>query len=98
MDKMNSIKNVTAFTLLELLVVIALLGVFSAIAYPNISNWITDREVRSEAYEFVAEINQVKSKVMSGEYALGMVHFTTPNFLNSWNFLRESLVIMNASK
>ena len=49
--------KIKAFTLLELLVVIALLGVFSAIAYPNISNWITDREVKSEAYEFVAEIN-----------------------------------------
>ena len=77
---MNSIIKVKAFTLLELLVVLAVLGVFSAIAYPNISNWITDREVRAEAYEFVAEINQIKSKVMSGEYALGMVHFSTPNF------------------
>ena len=47
-------KKIKAFTLLELLVVLAILGVFSAIAYPNISNWITDREVRSEAYEFVA--------------------------------------------
>ena len=29
-----------AFTILELLVVLAVIGVFSAIAYPNISNWI----------------------------------------------------------
>ena len=72
--------KVKAFTILELLVVLAVLGVFTAIAYPNISNWITDREVRSEAYEFVAQINQMKSKVTSGEYALAMVHFTTPNF------------------
>lgn len=69
-----------AFTILELLVVLAVLGVFTAIAYPNISNWITDREVKSEAYEFVAQINQMKSKVTSGEYALAMVDFTTPNF------------------
>ena len=55
-------KKIRGFTLLELLVVLAVLGVFSVIAYPNISNWITDREVRSEAYEFVAEINQIKSK------------------------------------
>ena len=52
-----------AFTILELLVVLAIIGVFSVVAYPNISNWITDREVKSEAYEFVAEINQIKSKV-----------------------------------
>ena len=29
-----------AFTILELLVVLAVIGVFSGIAYPNISNWI----------------------------------------------------------
>ena len=74
------VKKIKAFTLLELLVVLAVLGVFTAIAYPNISNWISDREVRSETYEFVAQINQMKSKVTSGEYALAMVHFTTPNF------------------
>jgi len=38
-------KKIKAFTILELLVVLAVLGVFSAIAYPNISSWITDREV-----------------------------------------------------
>ena len=68
-----------AFTILELLVVLAVLGVFTAIAYPNISNWITDREVRSEAYEFVAQINQMKSKVTSGEYALARVDFDHPS-------------------
>ena len=73
-------KTVKAFTLLELLVVIAILGVFTVIAYPNISKWITDREVKKEVYDFVAEINQMKAKVTSGEYALAMVHFTTPNF------------------
>ena len=35
-----------AFTILELLVVLAVIGVFSAIAYPNISSWIADRKVK----------------------------------------------------
>ena len=65
-----------AFTILELLVVLAVIGVFSAIAYPNILSWITDRKVRSETYKFVAEIEQMKSKVTSGEYALAMGWFT----------------------
>ena len=73
-------KIAKGFTLLELLVVIAILGVFTAIAYPNITKWITDREVKKEVYDFVAEINEMKSKVSNGEYALAMVHFTTPNF------------------
>ena len=73
-------KIAKGFTLLELLVVIAILGVFTAIAFPNVTKWITDREVKKEVYDFVAEINEMKSKVSNGEYALAMVHFTTPNF------------------
>ena len=76
-------KKAKAFTILELLVVIAILGIFTVVAYPNISKWITDREVKSETYKFVGEINSMKAKVTSGEYALGMIHFTTPNFQNA---------------
>ena len=35
-----------AFTILELLVVLAVIGVYSVVAYPKISNWITDRNVK----------------------------------------------------
>ena len=69
-------KTIKAFTLLELLVVIAILGVFTVIAFPNVTKWITDREVKKEVYDFVAEINEMKSKVSNGKYALAMVHFT----------------------
>ena len=73
-------KIAKGFTLLELLVVIAILGVFTVIAFPNVTKWITDREVKKEVYDFVAEINEMKSKVTSGEYALAMVRFTSANF------------------
>ena len=43
MIKKNQIRG---FTILELLVVLAVIGVFAGIAYPNISNWITDRNVK----------------------------------------------------
>ena len=69
-----------AFTILELLVVLAVIGVFSAFAYPNISNWITDRTVKGETYKFISEIKEMKSKVSSSKYALAMIHFTTGNF------------------
>ena len=63
-------KTINAFTLLELLVVIAILGVFSAVAYPNISKWITDREVKKEVYDVVNLINERKSEVMNGKYGM----------------------------
>ena len=44
---MKQIKK--GFTILELLVVLAVIGVFSAFAYPNISNWINDRNVKKKS-------------------------------------------------
>ena len=64
------------FSLIELLVVILLIGITSAIAIPNINGWITDRTVKKEVYQFVGEINEMKSKVMGGQYPLAMVRWS----------------------
>jgi len=53
-------KNKKAFTILELLVVLAVMGVFAAVAYPNISSWIIDRNVKKEVYETIDFIKEKK--------------------------------------
>jgi prepilin-type N-terminal cleavage/methylation domain-containing protein len=55
-----------AFTIIELLVVLAVMGVFTAIAYPNIMSWITDREGKKEVYETVTFIKERKAEVANG--------------------------------
>ena len=67
MIKKNKIRG---FTILELLVVLAIIGVFAGIAYPNISNWITDRNVKKEVYETVTFIKERKAEVTSGKYGM----------------------------
>ena len=62
-----------AFTILELLVVLAVIGVFSVVAYPKISNWIEDRNVKKEVYETVTFIKERKSEVTSGKYGMVQV-------------------------
>ena len=59
-----------AFTIIELLVVLVIIGIFSAIAYPNVSSWIADREVRKEVYDVVNLIKERKSEVMNGKYGM----------------------------
>ncbi|MDC1154331.1 type II secretion system protein [Candidatus Pelagibacter sp.] len=66
-----------AFTILELLVVLAIIGVFSGIAYPNISKWIQDRAVKKEVYDVIAYINERKSEVQSGKYGMVQVALNT---------------------
>ena len=72
-------KIAKGFTILELLVVLVVLGVFSAVAYPNISNWITDRNVKKEVYETVTFIKERKSEVTSGKYGMTQLKLK-PNF------------------
>ena len=67
------IKKIRGFTLLELLVVLAVMGVFTTIAYPNISSWITDREVKKEVYETVTFIKERKAEVTSGKYGMTQI-------------------------
>jgi prepilin-type N-terminal cleavage/methylation domain-containing protein len=62
-----------AFTIIELLVVLAVIGVFSIVAYPKISNWIEDRNVKKEVYETVTFIKERKAEVTSGKYGMVQV-------------------------
>ena len=58
------------FSLVELLLVILLIGITSAIAIPNINDWIIDRKVKKEVVELAAYINQKKQEVNQRKYGL----------------------------
>lgn len=76
-----------AFTIIELLVVLVIIGIFSAIAYPNVSSWIADREVRKEVYDVVNLINERKSEVMNGKY--GMVQIRLKPGVEIYNMSQD---------
>jgi len=50
-------KNIKGFNLLELIVVLTIVGVISAVAYPNFSSWNKERKVRifKAANNFIKE-------------------------------------------
>ena len=75
------------FTLIELLVVLAVIGVFSVIAYPNISNWITDREVKKEAYEVITYLKERRNEVQTGQY--GMLQVVMSNKISTYKMTNE---------
>jgi len=59
-----------AFTLIEILVVIIIIIIFVFIAWPNITNWATDREVKKEVYSFVKYFEERNAEVQSGKYGV----------------------------
>ncbi len=90
-----------AFTIIELLVVLAIIGIFSAIAYPNVSSWITDREVKKEVYDVVSYLNERKSEVVNGKYGMVQVvlntkihtyTMSTEDFINEYKSINSSTI------
>ena len=62
-------KKVKGFSLLELLVVVAIIGVLSAVSFKPFMNWRTDRIVRTEALNVTAVIQNIFSQVQRGKYS-----------------------------
>ena len=66
-------KNIKGFTTLELLVVIVIISVISAAAYPNFSSWQKERKVRGAAVEIKNLFTNISSQVQRGMYAFVQV-------------------------
>ena len=61
---LNRLKK--AFTILELLVVIIIIGVVSIVAIPNVREFLTERETKSGVFTIVGIADSFKSNLESG--------------------------------
>ena len=62
-------KNIKGFNLLELIVVVVIIGIISALAYPNFSSWKKEREVRSATEKIAGMISNVATQTQRGNFS-----------------------------
>ena len=66
-------KNIKGFNILELIVVVAIIGLISALAFPNISSWTKERETRNAAQKIKTLMTNINSQVQRGKYGFVQV-------------------------
>lgn len=69
-------KNTKAFTILELIVVLTIIGIVSAVAYPNFSSWNKERKVRSAVNKILSIVKNIQIQTQQGTFAYVQVKFT----------------------
>ena len=64
-------KKINGFTILEVIIVLSLVGIISAIGIPNFNSWNKDRVVRAEAERVRDIVTSITSQVQRGLYGFG---------------------------
>ena len=69
-------KSIKGFTIFELLVVMAIIGIMSGVAYPNFSKWNKERKVRQDVEKISSLIKNIHVQTEKGTFAYVQVKFT----------------------
>ena len=72
-------KNIKGFNILELLVVMAIIAVVSATAYPQFNTWNKEREVRRSVEEIKSLMKNIFTQTERGTFgSVSYTHLTLP--------------------
>ena len=89
-------KKIKAFTVLELIVVLAIIGVISAVAIPNFASWGKERAVRNSAERIKDLVVSINSQVQRGLYGFGQFYVEASD--SEIKFVTNGMLMNNLAK
>tara|TARA_B100000965_G_scaffold405706_1_gene440842 strand:- start:877 stop:1587 length:711 start_codon:yes stop_codon:yes gene_type:complete len=69
-------KNIKGFNVLEVIVVLAIVGIITAVAYPKISHWNAQRQVDTAATKIKTLFTNINAQIQRGNYGFVQVYFS----------------------
>jgi prepilin-type N-terminal cleavage/methylation domain len=61
-------QDIKGFTILELLVVITIVAIVSAVGYPNFMEWSEDRKVRKASEQIASMLTNINTQLQRGNF------------------------------